>query len=401
MHAAHELWLSTRSHYTSRSSLAWSLVLGTPTHRVEGRWKVSWATAPCTPSLACPAGMLLSRRSVRMLHPPVGSSVGPLPACAAGVPCLGSGSKPATASDAWTTLRPAGKQQRCGSSAQRQKRLARRSAASDAAMPSIEVRCFAPLSIFACQVRAAQAEKHSMGGCSNGGGGGSGNGGGGELHGDADGAGNGLTSCRAPKLRQSGPIGGPRAPNGQSHAAVLGGSRSKIDRTKNTNKALSFVGSAHKGSGRCRRLVQQRSGRLELVNSCIGRSRLLGLPAMEVDGQEAPGPPQEAEGFDIEVCRGADAGPGNDQRSVRARCAARLLAAAAPPVAAAAACLSWARPCPPVCFPPPQAYAANYSGHARIDRLMFAAEKSVGKPLELEALKLAADVLKKVSASCG
>ncbi|PRW44245.1 COP9 signalosome complex subunit 1 [Chlorella sorokiniana] len=62
---------------------------------------------------------------------------------------------------------------------------------------------------------------------------------------------------------------------------------------------------------------------------------------MEVDGQEAPGPLQEEEGFDIE------------------------------------------------------AYAANYSGHARIDRLLFAAEKSVGRPLELEALKLAADALKK------
>lgn len=78
MHAAHELWLSTRSHYTSRSSLAWSLVLGTPTHRVEGRWKVSWATAPCTPSLACPADMLLSRRSVPMLRLSVGNSFGQL-----------------------------------------------------------------------------------------------------------------------------------------------------------------------------------------------------------------------------------------------------------------------------------------------------------------------------------
>lgn len=45
---------------------------------------------------------------------------------------------------------------------------------------------------------------------------------------------------------------------------------------------------------------------------------------------------------------------------------------------------------------PVQAYAANYSGHARIDRLLFAADKSAGSPLELEALKLAADALKQV-----
>ena len=51
-------------------------------------------------------------------------------------------------------------------------------------------------------------------------------------------------------------------------------------------------------------------------------------------------------------------------------------------------------------LPSRQAYAANYSGHARIDRLLFAAEKNVGKPLELEALKLAADALKKVRSSC-
>ncbi|KAL4439259.1 hypothetical protein ABPG77_004161 [Micractinium sp. CCAP 211/92] len=41
-----------------------------------------------------------------------------------------------------------------------------------------------------------------------------------------------------------------------------------------------------------------------------------------------------------------------------------------------------------------EAYAANYSGHAKIDRLLFAANKSADTPLELEALKLAADALK-------
>lgn len=42
-----------------------------------------------------------------------------------------------------------------------------------------------------------------------------------------------------------------------------------------------------------------------------------------------------------------------------------------------------------------EAYAAKYSGHARISRLLFAADQSAGKPLELEALKLAADALKR------
>lgn len=39
---------------------------------------------------------------------------------------------------------------------------------------------------------------------------------------------------------------------------------------------------------------------------------------------------------------------------------------------------------------------SNYSGHARISRLLFIADRSVGNPLELEALKLAADTLKQV-----
>ena len=43
-----------------------------------------------------------------------------------------------------------------------------------------------------------------------------------------------------------------------------------------------------------------------------------------------------------------------------------------------------------------QAYIADYTGHAKINRLVFIATKSAGKPLELEALKLAANELKKV-----
>lgn len=43
-----------------------------------------------------------------------------------------------------------------------------------------------------------------------------------------------------------------------------------------------------------------------------------------------------------------------------------------------------------------QAYIGNYTSHTKIDRLVFIAEKSAGKPLELEALKIAADELKQV-----
>ncbi len=48
-----------------------------------------------------------------------------------------------------------------------------------------------------------------------------------------------------------------------------------------------------------------------------------------------------------------------------------------------------------------QAYAATYSGHAKIDRLVFIADKSQGTARELEALKMAAAELKKVSAATG
>jgi hypothetical protein len=47
---------------------------------------------------------------------------------------------------------------------------------------------------------------------------------------------------------------------------------------------------------------------------------------------------------------------------------------------------------------PAQAHIANYTGHAKVDRLIFIAEKTAGGPLELEALKLAHDELKRVRA---
>ena len=46
-----------------------------------------------------------------------------------------------------------------------------------------------------------------------------------------------------------------------------------------------------------------------------------------------------------------------------------------------------------------QAYAANYTGHAKIDRLLFVAKASEGRPLELDALKMAVDALKQVRKS--
>jgi len=41
-----------------------------------------------------------------------------------------------------------------------------------------------------------------------------------------------------------------------------------------------------------------------------------------------------------------------------------------------------------------EAYIASYSGHAKVERLKFIARQAAGRPLELEALKLAAIVLK-------
>ena len=47
-----------------------------------------------------------------------------------------------------------------------------------------------------------------------------------------------------------------------------------------------------------------------------------------------------------------------------------------------------------------QSYIANYTGHTKIDRLLFIASRSVGKDLELEALRIAHDELKKVGVCC-
>ena len=43
-----------------------------------------------------------------------------------------------------------------------------------------------------------------------------------------------------------------------------------------------------------------------------------------------------------------------------------------------------------------QAYASSYTGHARVARLLFIAGKTAGTQMELEALRLAADQLRKV-----
>jgi hypothetical protein len=43
-----------------------------------------------------------------------------------------------------------------------------------------------------------------------------------------------------------------------------------------------------------------------------------------------------------------------------------------------------------------QSHITSYAGHNRITRLIFIATKRAGQPLELEALKLAHDEVKKV-----
>lgn len=43
-----------------------------------------------------------------------------------------------------------------------------------------------------------------------------------------------------------------------------------------------------------------------------------------------------------------------------------------------------------------ESYIAPYSAPAKLDRLLWIAEQSAGTPLELEALKLAGDDVKKV-----
>lgn len=44
----------------------------------------------------------------------------------------------------------------------------------------------------------------------------------------------------------------------------------------------------------------------------------------------------------------------------------------------------------------PQVYASQFSGHAKVDRLLFIAKKTRGQQLETDALRLAAEELKKV-----
>ena len=46
----------------------------------------------------------------------------------------------------------------------------------------------------------------------------------------------------------------------------------------------------------------------------------------------------------------------------------------------------------------PQAYASNYSGHAKVDRLLYVAERSRGGTLEADALRLVVEELKQVGA---
>lgn len=53
---------------------------------------------------------------------------------------------------------------------------------------------------------------------------------------------------------------------------------------------------------------------------------------------------------------------------------------------------------PPLPPPPVQAYASNYTGHARMTRLLFVADRSQSRELELDALKLLHDQVKKVRA---
>jgi COP9 signalosome complex subunit 1 len=47
-------------------------------------------------------------------------------------------------------------------------------------------------------------------------------------------------------------------------------------------------------------------------------------------------------------------------------------------------------------LPTLQAYANNYTGHAKIDRLLFMSKTSIFQHLEVDALKLAVDEVKKV-----
>lgn len=50
---------------------------------------------------------------------------------------------------------------------------------------------------------------------------------------------------------------------------------------------------------------------------------------------------------------------------------------------------------------PFQAHISSYTGHTKVNRLLFIASRSAGKPLELEALKLVHDQLRRVSGALG
>lgn len=71
------------------------------------------------------------------------------------------------------------------------------------------------------------------------------------------------------------------------------------------------------------------------------------------------------------------------------------MADAAPAAAAGATTTTTTTPAPAFDL---EAYIAPYSAPAKLDRLLWIAEQSAGTPLELEALKLAGDDVKKVRA---
>lgn len=68
----------------------------------------------------------------------------------------------------------------------------------------------------------------------------------------------------------------------------------------------------------------------------------------------------------------------------------------AAPAAVAGAAATTAAQAAPLPFDDLEAYIAPYSAPAKLDRLLWIAEQSAGTPLELEALRLAGDDVKKV-----
>jgi hypothetical protein len=77
------------------------------------------------------------------------------------------------------------------------------------------------------------------------------------------------------------------------------------------------------------------------------------------------------------------------------------MADAAPAAAAGAAATTAAQAPAPLPFDDLEAYIAPYSAPAKLDRLLWIAEQSAGTPLELEALRLAGDDVKKVRREAG